>query len=532
MRLRIFLSILALAAVTPADENPLLKLEGRQLVDVNPNDARLLSILARGLAYEAEKKGALDDMTKGLFSATTEAFTKQDWNRAWRLVTRLITLLTGSSVDESTDVAAAYDFTLNQRVMSYLDVVTATASPLFMLYKKLDEEYEGTFTLHDSVKNIDIAAGKFTLKTMDTMRTRITSASVPPGHHFFTFELKNKQGKVLSRAQRDFFHVPDLRLRLDDLKPKLEKARKLELADPRRKAALESVEYIHAMLTRTMKSYVADMNKTTHPLAAVMRGTRLSGYTSDMFKLPQDLEFIEALLTGLVAGKDPLEGKTGDMRMAHLSASDKSLQPFRVFIPQGYSAAKKYPLIVTLHGATGDENTYLDRYNTADGSSLAKKLAQDRGYILAAPNGRGPYGMYVDDSEKDVLEVIDRVSAIYSVNKDQVFLTGHSMGGSGAWQVGFRNASRFRGLAPVASVFGGRAQGLSSSTLKDAPEMPVLFSYGLKDTLATPETSKRLIEVASPVLKNFSFKEYPDDHFAMAVSSMSAIFDFFDRLRK
>src|SRR5262249_16876201 len=158
----------------------------------------------------------------------------------------------------------------------------------------------------------------------------------------------------------------------------------------------------------TLKEYVADMNKTTHPLAVLMRGSRLSGYTSDMFKLPQDLDYTEAILSSLVAGKNPLEGRTGDLRMAYRSAIDNTLQPFRVFLPQGYGASRKYPLIVALHGATGDENTYLDRYNTPDGKSLFKKLAQERGYVLATPNGRGPYGMYVDNSEKDVLEVIDR----------------------------------------------------------------------------------------------------------------------------
>ncbi|MBI4910007.1 MAG: hypothetical protein HY820_40685 [Acidobacteria bacterium] len=515
-----------------APKDPLLTAEGRQVHDVNQNDTRLLAILARGLAYEAEKKGTYDARAKALFAAATQAYAKQDWNLAWRLVTRLITMLNGATPDESTEVAAAYQFVLSQRVFSYADSGAATVFPIFTFDKPLADPYSVTLTIRDSTGKFEATAAKSELRNMESVTARLRARGLPPGRYILTFELKDKNGRLLSKAERDFINDPELRTRLHEVRLKMDKIAGTDLSQPQRKAAWETLEYIHGLLARAMKEYVADMNKTTHPLAATLRGTRLSGYTSDIFKLPQDLEQAEAFSSALLAGKNPLETRAGDLRMAHKSETDGTLQPYRIFLPQGYSAARKYPLIVALHGATGDENTYMDRYNTPDGKSLFKTLAQQRGYILVTPNGRGPFGMYIDNSEKDVLEVIDRVTSIFSVNPEQVFLTGHSMGGGGTWQIGFRHAKRFRGLAPVASGFGGRMQAVNDIPLKDSPNMPVLYSYGMKDTIATPEASKKTAATAAAGLKNLTVKEYPDDHFAIGISSMTAVFDFFDNLRK
>ncbi|MBI3209094.1 MAG: hypothetical protein HYZ37_09375 [Candidatus Solibacter usitatus] len=512
-----------------AQENPLLKTGGRQIKNVNPDDARLLGILARGLAYEAEKKGQTTETSKALFAAATAAFQKEDWNRAWRLTARLNTLLIGEAPGEEMEVAASVDIQLNKRIVSG-DSLTLFVRPLYVPDPAPTKKYMVKLSLKDSSGNVHKTT-TVPIEQIPESGHTLDAAQAPEGHFFIEFELLC-EGKTLTSAVRDVYSVPTLRSRLDALRPKLEKVKSVELKTAGMRAAAESAEYITTLLTRLTREYVADMNKVTHPFAVKMGGSRLTGYTSDMFKLPQDLDFAESLIDALLVGKDILATRSGDMRMAHRSSIDKTLQPFRVFVPEGFDPKKQYPLIVGLHGATGDENTYMDRYNSADGTSLFKRLAQERGYIVVTPNGRGPYGMYLDNSEKDVMEVLERVAALYPIRKDQVFLCGHSMGGGGTWHVGFSHPDRFRALAPVASGFGGRVQGLPSVPLKNAAEMPVLFSYGLKDTLATPENSKRIIAYSKTILKNFESREFPDDHFAIGVSSMQHIFDFFDRFRE
>jgi hypothetical protein len=104
------------------------------------------------------------------------------------------------------------------------------------------------------------------------------------------------------------------------------------------------------------------MPKLSTPMATKLRGLALSNYDSEPFDLDRDLPLAEEFVAALAAGKSPLADRTGDMRLAYRSAVDGTLQPFRVYVPKSYDAKKPTPLIVALHGATGDESTYLDRY--------------------------------------------------------------------------------------------------------------------------------------------------------------------------
>src|SRR5262249_60036957 len=121
------------------------------------------------------------------------------------------------------------------------------------------------------------------------------------------------------------------------------------------------------------------------------------------------------------------------------------------------------------------------------------------GYLLVTPNGRGAFGLYVEDSEKDVLDVLERVKKVYAVNPKEVFLTGHSMGGSGTWLIGFRHPDLFAGLAPVA----GRPTDAGGIRFKKAPDMPVIFFGGGKGVLGTPHSTRALAQPAREERKEF-----------------------------
>ena len=229
------------------------------------------------------------------------------------------------------------------------------------------------------------------------------------------------------------------------------------------------------------------------------------------------------------ANVDPFAERTGDLRLAFRSEQDGSLQPCRLYLPESWQSLGQLPVVIALHGATGDENTYFERYaDQRTGQSLFKFLGQQHGYLLAAPNGRGPFGNYVDASEKDVLEVLKFVKRLWPTNDSNVFLTGHSMGGYGTWSVGFRHPDLFAALAPVA----GRPADSLAELLAKSPDKPVLFCVGLNDIIVTPAKTSEWAEIARRYLHHFEYREYPkDDHFAIGLTSMRAVFDFFDQVR-
>jgi predicted esterase len=231
-------------------------------------------------------------------------------------------------------------------------------------------------------------------------------------------------------------------------------------------------------------------------------------------RLPQAEEFVSALSRG----QDPLRTMRGDLRLAYRSGADRQLVPFRIFVPEHYNPRERYPLVLALHGAGGDENTFMDSF---DGTFKAN--ASEHGYVAASVNGRGPFGGYRGDSGRDVLDVLDLVQRVYAIDESRTYLMGHSMGGAGTVRVGFENADRFAALAPIAG-YG------SVEDLAKAPEMPLFMGQGGLDALVPVESARAFYEAAQELgMASLEYVENPGtDHVAIVAEVMSQVFDWFD----
>jgi predicted esterase len=143
------------------------------------------------------------------------------------------------------------------------------------------------------------------------------------------------------------------------------------------------------------------------------------------------------------SGRDLYAERTGYFRRAFLSKVDGTLQPYAVRIPAGYDprAAKRYPLIVYLHGSASDET------NLAGVDYLSEGDA-----IELAPRGRGPSNAYTrDHAQEDIQEAIAAVVQSYPIDEKRIILTGFSMGGYGVYRTFYEHPERYRALA----VFSG-----------------------------------------------------------------------------
>ena len=137
-------------------------------------------------------------------------------------------------------------------------------------------------------------------------------------------------------------------------------------------------------------------------------------------------------LTHLNEGLEPAWGKT-------VSLSWKSDQ-FHVqgwlMLPKHYDPAKKYPLIVEVHG--GPASAVVGHWGAGGGISAAAFSALD--YFVLQPNPRGSYGQGEDFTKanrkdfgygdlRDILAGIDAAEAKYPIDDKRVGLTGWSYGG-------------------------------------------------------------------------------------------------------
>jgi len=115
----------------------------------------------------------------------------------------------------------------------------------------------------------------------------------------------------------------------------------------------------------------------------------------------------------------------------------------------GVAAGSKPALVVSLHGA-GVEGI---------GQARAYK-PKDWAYIVA-PTNRRPYGFDWEDwGRLDALEVLSDASRQFGTDWQRTYLTGHSMGGHGTWQVGATEPDLWAAIAPSAgwrsfSAYGG-----------------------------------------------------------------------------
>ncbi|MFN0054171.1 MAG: 5'-nucleotidase C-terminal domain-containing protein [Planctomycetales bacterium] len=154
-------------------------------------------------------------------------------------------------------------------------------------------------------------------------------------------------------------------------------------------------------------------------------------------------------LAGL-PGQLPAQSAGQDLRLTYRSLIDDSDQPYRLYVPTAYDGAKLLPLIVAMHGTSGNEATLFD--DKAYQPGAIKPAAEKHGVLLASPLGRGTTE-YRGIGEHDVLCVLDDIQKNYKVDPDRVYLTGHSMGGTGAAYLALHHPDQFAAVAPLAAAY-------------------------------------------------------------------------------
>ena len=174
------------------------------------------------------------------------------------------------------------------------------------------------------------------------------------------------------------------------------------------------------------------------------------------------LSYLVLLLGGAALAQPPEgPGRNIDPRVeqrTYLFEATGEELPYAVFVSSRVDPDEASPLVVSLHGLGGDQNSLVRQvHRTVD-------FAEDGGYILVAPMGYNSGGWYgipprpdagdgrgrvarapraggtaVTDvarvrelSEQDVMNVLAMMQEEFNVDPDRIYLMGHSMGGAGA----------------------------------------------------------------------------------------------------
>ena len=135
-----------------------------------------------------------------------------------------------------------------------------------------------------------------------------------------------------------------------------------------------------------------------------------------------------------------------DTGVLHYDNAPDARGGFSAYVPEYYDADVAWPLVVALHGGSGNGRTFLWSW---------LRDARGRGAILAAPTALGrTWALTGEDPDTPNLgRLLGYIRGRWNIDPSRILLTGMSDGGTFSYVSGLEPASPFTHLAPVSAAF-------------------------------------------------------------------------------
>jgi predicted peptidase len=193
----------------------------------------------------------------------------------------------------------------------------------------------------------------------------------------------------------------------------------------------------------------------------------------------------------------------------HSSASPQQIKHFEetikvtakyeylLFLPEGYGKHRqRWPLMLFLHGA-GDAGSNMDRVKIL-GPPKVVETKPDFPFILVSP--QSPVRSWNLDSLNALLDYVIRK---YRVDKNRIYLTGASMGGSGTWAFATAHPEKFAAIVPVC----GSGDPAEAGKLTG---LPIWVFQGEDDPVVHLARAQEMVDAVNQAGGNVRFTVYPD----------------------
>ncbi len=236
------------------------------------------------------------------------------------------------------------------------------------------------------------------------------------------------------------------------------------------------------------------------------------------------------------------------VRRAYVFEGTGKSIPYAVFVAPSCHKGTPCPLIVGLHGLGRS-------YDSVMGYDGLLDLAARGGYIVVTPLGYNEFGWYGSSgpglrpgqvppdvasqdppppnlgelSERDVMNVVDRVRREFSVDAARIFLFGHSMGGGGAYHLAATYPKVWRAVAVAAP-----APEASMTQVARMKGLPFLVLQGDADRQVSPAKTRATVDLMKAAGMTYTYVEVPGgDHsrfIAQDRTLLARVFSFFNSL--
>ncbi len=189
--------------------------------------------------------------------------------------------------------------------------------------------------------------------------------------------------------------------------------------------------------------------------------------------------------------KPPLEvpellNDTPGFYQLSIPAGDKHQDiPYLIQLPPEYDPLRRYPAIVTLHGA-GSPGHQIDWWaGGVDAEGRRTGQAARHGYIVIAPawtKARQSGYQFTGREHNAVLHCLRDACRHFSIDMDRIFLSGHSMGGDAAWDIGLSHPDQWAGVIPIAATADHEKYNYNTLYWRNAKTVPFYFVGGEIDS--------------------------------------------------
>ncbi|WP_461450720.1 carboxylesterase family protein [Mucilaginibacter sp.] len=201
--------------------------------------------------------------------------------------------------------------------------------------------------------------------------------------------------------------------------------------------------------------------------------------------------------------------------------------PYRILFPEGFDPAKKYPLIIVLHGSGERGNDNEAQLKNGSALFLKPDVREQFPAIVVFPqcpadgfwsdvsfqhDSTGNKFTFPTDAKPTkamhaLMGMVDEFLDKPFVNKHRVYVGGLSMGGMGTFEIIGREPNVF---AAAFSICGGDN---TLNAKKYAKKVPLWIFHGEKDRTVSADHSIVMVEAIKAAGGNPKFTLYPnDDH--------------------
>jgi phospholipase/carboxylesterase len=174
---------------------------------------------------------------------------------------------------------------------------------------------------------------------------------------------------------------------------------------------------------------------------------------------------------------------------------------FSLYVPEYYTRERAFPLVMALHGGSGNGRSFLWSW---------LRDARSRGAILVAPTATGStWALMGDDTDSpNLLRILESVQARWNVDPGRMLLTGMSDGGTFCYVSGLDRASPFTHLAPVSATFHPlMAEMADADRLRG---LPIHIVHGRLDWMFPVQVARETSQALSAAGASVTYRELDD----------------------